>query len=236
MSQQLINLNPELKRLRDEGYNVCCKSGLLVVDEVPYVGSDRTVKKGRFVMSLALSGNQINGMDTHIAHFAGEYPCDVNGAQLPNLRCGGAVKHLPDLGTDVALSLKLLDDNQRKRAYKDDYEKVVTYVWMVANPAKGIEPDVDPRTYPPYETTEEESVFRYLDTASSRAGISAISAKLDGLKIGIIGLGGTGSFILDLVAKTPVEEIHLFDGDDFQNHNAFRAPGAASWSGSNSYD
>jgi hypothetical protein len=32
---------------------------------------------------------------------------------------------------------------------------------------------------------------------------------------------------LDLVAKTPVDEIHLFDGDEFVNHNAFRAPGAA---------
>ena len=41
------------------------------------------------------------------------------------------------------------------------------------------------------------------------------------------GLGGTGSYVLDLVAKTPVAEIHLFDGDYLLQHNAFRAPGAA---------
>ena len=41
-------------------------------------------------------------------------------------------------------------------------------------------------------------------------------------------MGGTGAYILDLVAKTPVLEIHLFDGDDFDQHNAFRTPGAAS--------
>lgn len=41
-------------------------------------------------------------------------------------------------------------------------------------------------------------------------------------------MGGTGSYILDLVAKTAIMEIHLFDGDDFNQHNAFRAPGAAS--------
>src|SRR6202030_39073 len=34
--------------------------------------------------------------------------------------------------------------------------------------------------------------------------------------------------VLDLVAKTPVKEIHLFDEDRFLQHNAFRAPGAAS--------
>ena len=33
---------------------------------------------------------------------------------------------------------------------------------------------------------------------------------------------------MDLVAKTPVLEIHLFDGDVFLNHNAFRCPGAPS--------
>jgi hypothetical protein len=42
-----------------------------------------------------------------------------------------------------------------------------------------------------------------------------------------VGVGGTGSYILDLVAKTRVAEIHLFDVDVFSHHNAFRAPGAA---------
>lgn len=34
--------------------------------------------------------------------------------------------------------------------------------------------------------------------------------------------------MLDLVSKTPVREIRLFDGDEFLQHNAFRAPGAPS--------
>jgi hypothetical protein len=46
--------------------------------------------------------------------------------------------------------------------------------------------------------------------------------------VAILGLGGTGGYILDYVTKTPVREIHLFDGDRFLQHNAFRAPGAAS--------
>ena len=36
----------------------------------------------------------------------------------------------------------------------------------------------------------------------------------------------TGSYVLDMVAKTPVREIRLFDGDEFLQHNAFRSPGA----------
>jgi hypothetical protein len=47
-------------------------------------------------------------------------------------------------------------------------------------------------------------------------------------RLAIVGLGGTGAHVLDHVAKTPAQEIHLFDGDTFLSHNAFRSPGAAS--------
>lgn len=60
-------------------------------------------------------------------------------------------------------------------------------------------------------------------------------AQVDGLRLVCdfpqrcaIGTGGTGGYIVDLVAKTPVREIRLFDADEFLQHNAFRAPGAPS--------
>jgi len=70
-------------------------------------------------------------------------------------------------------------------------------------------------------------VFEYYDLNSSRANIIPIADKLKGLKIAIIGVGGTGSYILDFLAKTPVQEIRIFDGDYYYIHNAFRSPGAA---------
>ena len=70
--------------------------------------------------------------------------------------------------------------------------------------------------------------FQYPNTNSARAKITDLDEKYKGLKIAIIGLGGTGSYVLDLIAKTPVAEIHIFDKDVFQLHNAFRAPGATS--------
>jgi hypothetical protein len=75
---------------------------------------------------------------------------------------------------------------------------------------------------------DEASVFNYTETASDRAGIGALTQKLVGQKIAIIGLGGTGSYVLDLVSKTPVQEIRIIDADEFLQHNAFRAPGAPS--------
>jgi hypothetical protein len=60
------------------------------------------------------------------------------------------------------------------------------------------------------------------------AGITMASAKLALARVAIIGLGGTGGYVLDLIAKTWIREIHLFDSDVLYSHNAFRAPGAAS--------
>jgi hypothetical protein len=47
-------------------------------------------------------------------------------------------------------------------------------------------------------------------------------------RVAIIGLGGTGSYLLDFLAKAPVREIRIIDADEFLQHNAFRAPGAPS--------
>jgi len=72
------------------------------------------------------------------------------------------------------------------------------------------------------------SIFKYPDTNSTRAQIEYLNRKFEHQKIAIVGMGGTGAYILDQVAKTPVKEIHIFDNDKFQLHNSFRAPGAIS--------
>lgn len=46
------------------------------------------------------------------------------------------------------------------------------------------------------------------------------------MKVGIVGLGGTGSYVLDFLSKTRLEMIAIFDGDHFESHNAFRMPSA----------
>jgi tRNA A37 threonylcarbamoyladenosine dehydratase len=78
-----------------------------------------------------------------------------------------------------------------------------------------------------FQVVEDGLPLVYRDTNTTRAGLSALSDLFRGHTIAIVGLGGTGSYILDQVAKTWVDRIILIDGDDFENHNAYRAPGAA---------
>ena len=68
--------------------------------------------------------------------------------------------------------------------------------------------------------------FTIPNTFEARAAIGPVQDRIRDQRIAIIGLGGTGAYVLDLVAKTPVKEIHLLDSDDVQWHTLMRAPGA----------
>ena len=67
----------------------------------------------------------------------------------------------------------------------------------------------------------------YRDTNTTRAGLHGTQHPLPRPHNCDCRYRSTGSYILDQVAKTWVDRIVLIDGDIFDNHNAFRAPGAA---------
>jgi molybdopterin/thiamine biosynthesis adenylyltransferase len=224
MSHELVNHNPDLKRLRDEGYAIeVTQSGYLVVRSVPYVNSSREIKFGILVSELTMANDVTMKPSTHVIYFAGEQPCHKNGAAIVQLG-GGGVNEIRG-GVEVHRNFS---NKPRPDGYADYYEKISTYIKVISSPAQSIDHSVTAQAFSLIQTSREESVFMYLDTASSRAGIDQVMKKLEIGRLAIVGVGGTGSYVLDFVAKTPVKEIHLFDGDKFLQHNAFRSPGAAS--------
>lgn len=222
MSQQLISLSPDLTRLRKDGYEVSIEHGHLVVHGIPYLDAQRQVKRGTLVSTLALSGNQTNRPDTHVVLFAGDYPCDQHGKPIEKIRLGSTRQAI-----GAGLSVDHSFSSKPTAGYPDYYAKMTTYAAILSSPAAALDPSATPRTYRVIEAPDD-SPFVYFDNASGRAGISHITRKLMLNSVAIIGLGGTGSYVLDLVAKTPVARIDLFDADVFEQHNAFRAPGAPS--------
>jgi hypothetical protein len=223
MSNELVNRSSDLKRLRDEGYSIqISKSGYLVVRDVPYVNSGREVKSGILVSKLKMANDVTTTPDTHVVFFAGEHPCHKDGTKMGQIAHGSSTQRLDDIEVHHSFS------NRPPEGYRDYYELITTYIGVISSPARSLDPKVKAQTFSVIETSEENSVFKYLDTASSRAEIDQVTKKLEIGRVAIVGLGGTGSYVLDFVAKTPVSEIHLFDGDKYLQHNAFRSPGAAS--------
>jgi hypothetical protein len=223
MSNKLINHNPDLKRLRDEGYEIEVRGGHLIAHHIPYVNGNGEVKIGKLISTLVLNNDVALKPDTHVINFMGEHPCNKDGSVIMAIRHSSPNQQLFD-----NIILNHTFSNKPANGYDNYYEKITRYVELIIAPAKSIDSSVTARTFRVIECCEEESVFRYLDTNSSRANINFINEKFKGQRIGIIGLGGTGSYILDLVAKTPVDKIILFDDDDFLLQNAFRSPGAPS--------
>lgn len=223
MSEKLISRSPDLKRLQDEGYEMEVRSGYLALRSVPYVNSRREVALGVLVTDLRVNNDQTQRPDDHQVWFAGDHPCNSNGSIISALGGGVVTQTLYE-----GLVIHRRFSCKPPEGYPDYYAKMTRYVEIISNPTKAIDPSVTACTYKPIMAFEEDSVFIYTDSASSRAGIANLAKKLAMNKVAIVGLGGTGSYLLDLVAKTHVREIHLFDGDLFLQHNAFRAPGAAS--------
>jgi len=223
MSQQLISRSADLQKLRDQGYEVSVIDGHLVLSHVPYVTAARQVTYGSLISTLTLSGDTTTTPDTHVVYFVGETPCSANGAPLDNL-----INSVLDTQLTLKLAVNFMFSHKPvpSGTYPDYFAKMSTYATILLQEAQALDPDAIAQTFAPITDEDDTSVFNYLDTASSRAGIATVASKLQIGKVAIIGLGGTGAYILDLLAKTPIGELHLFDGDRFLQHNAFRAPGA----------
>lgn len=224
MSLKLFSLNADLRRLREEGYFVQVRGGLLVMREVPYVDTRRQVRTGTLVCPLDLAGDMTCKPSTHVIHWDGDFPCRADGTPLNEI--AHLSQHI-DLGHGVT-ARHAFSSKPGPDGYPDFFEKMSTYASILAGPAAVLNPGMSARVFRAPEDAENDTMFNYIDTASDRVGIGSLSAKLEGEVISIIGTGGTGGYILDLVAKTPVRELRLFDADEFLQHNAFRAPGAPS--------
>ncbi|SFC59813.1 ThiF family adenylyltransferase [Flavobacterium phragmitis] len=225
MLQPQINLSLDLKKLRDEGYELEINGGYVCAHHIPYVNEKKEIGFGVLICPLNLASEfQTSRPPDHTMFFMGEVPCHKDGKRMDEILNSSPNQML----LEGIVGNHLFSSKPSKGNYDDYYEKFTKYVQIISVPAKSLDSSVTATTFKPFVGNQTTSVFNYFDTNSSRANIMKLNEKFGGQKIAIIGLGGTGSYILDQVAKNHVDEIHLFDADDFSQHNAFRSPGAPS--------
>lgn len=226
MSLQQISHNSDIRALLDEGYEVEIKGGYICIHHIPYVNSDKEIKYGTLFSPFQTVPNSdtIAKPNDHVIHFIGEKPCYTDGSPIKAIELQDRQILSKDFTADYSFS------NKPKNGFENFYAKFTSYIKVIANEAISLDDTgkITAKTFKPIRITESETPFIYFDSNSSRARIDFLNEKFNGMKIAIVGLGGTGSYILDLVTKTPVSQIHLFDNDIFESHNAFRTPGAAS--------
>lgn len=224
MFQKLVSHNDDIRRLVEKGYAVALDSNYMVIRDIPYLDGHCQLQIGAIVTKLVFVDQERVTQDDHQIFFAGSIPHNLDGKPIPNLGGGSAQILLSEACSDVVVQRSFSNKPRDNGKFQDFFEKIESYMTIISGPAIELH-NTNPYTFRVVKEVVSDSIFKFHDTLTSRAEITDLSAKFNNDVIAVIGLGGTGAYVLDFLVKTPVREIRAFDLDAFQVHNAFRSPG-----------
>lgn len=220
--QALASRNPFIDKLVKQGYDVGFINAHLVIFGVPYLNASGELKYLDMISPLDLREEYlIDRPSDHKVYFAGEIPCNIDGQKI-----GAGTSEEARMVSDQIVGNRMLSSKpEGMRQYYSIEEKINQYLALISSPAIHRYPDVTPRRALKKHLESALSPLKFPDTLSAREGVVELSHKLRQHKVAIIGCGGTGAYVLDYLAKTHLEEIHLFDDDIVHVHTLFRLPG-----------
>lgn len=224
MFQKLVNHNDDIRLLVEKGYAIAFDSNCLITRDIPYLDSNRQLQIGTIVAKLVFVDQEHVTQDDHQIYFAGGVPHGLDGKAIPNLGGGATSFPLSEACSDVVIQRSFSNKPRTTGKFQDFFEKIESYVRIISGPAIELH-NANPYTFRIVEDVVTDSVFKFNDTMTSRAEITDLAVKFKDDVIAVIGLGGTGAYILDFIVKTPVKEIRGFDPDQYHVHTAFRSPG-----------
>ena len=212
------------KKMKILTLSLVIRDGMSIVNGICYLNSKQEIKTDGFFICESLE----RAIESHTVRFGGEHPFDADGNKLGFVKA--PIRNVSNKGEPRFL----LSRRPNEGNYLNVKIKILFYASELLKEVKKAHPSFSVEKV---DLNFNQEPIKYMDDLVSSAeplddtyleyyGLQDVSKKLENLKIGIIGLGGTGSHILDLVIKTPVKEIHIFDGDKLISRNFFRMPGA----------
>jgi ThiF family len=215
-----------IQRLVDEGHKVTIDGGYLIVDRIPYVTSAREIAWGALICPYR-SVDGVPQLDNdHQCWFTGSMPHRADGTSLE-----GPLVSEKQAQTVAGRTVQMRFSNKPEPIgdfFDNHYNKVTHYIRKVSRHARDIDPAVSATSVGSYRRREVPSVFHYANDAIGQGGLDAVADKLRLRRVCIVGVGGTGSYLLDALAKEEIERIDLYDHDVIEPKNPFRMPGAMS--------
>ena len=218
--------DPHIQRLVDEGYEVTIDGGYLIVDRIPYVTSAREIAWGALICPYR-SVDGVPQLDNdHQCWFTGSMPHRADGTPLEGpLVSDKQAQMIANRPVQMRFSSK---PEPIGDFFDNHYNKVTHYIRKVSRHAWDIDPAVSATSVGSYRRRVVPSVFHYANDAIAQGGLDAITDKVSLRRVCIVGVGGTGSYLLDALAKEEIERIDLYDHDVIEPKNPFRMPGAMS--------
>ena len=224
MFHQLVSHNDDIRRLVDKGYAVAFDSNnYLVIRDIPYLDNRCKLHLGAIVTKFVDAGQDRIVQDDHQIFFAGSIPHGLDGQPIPNLAGGPTGLALSEASKDVIVQ-RTFSNKPPSGKFDDFFHKIDNYVAILSGPAIELH-KANPYTFRVGGEVKSDSPFKVRDTLTSRAEIGDLVEKFKDDVVAVIGVGGTGAYVLDFLVKTPVREIRGFDRDRYYVHNTFRSPG-----------
>lgn len=217
--------DPHVQRLVDEGYQVSLEGDYLIVDQVPYIASVGVVGRGALITAYR-NVDGIPYVDDHTVWFTGSVPLTSEGASLANAMVADTERQRI-AGREVQCRFSNKPEPIGDML-ANHYNKLIHYVRKLTGHARAIDPSASAASTGSFSFRQKHSVFFYPNSAIALAGMDEYEAKLRLNRVCIIGAGGTGSYILDALAKEEIIQIDVYDHDVAEPKNTFRMPGALS--------
>ena len=212
------DFHAQLLALQEAGLDVMVGDSTLRVGPIQTRTSERGTTSGELVVLLTRVGDTFGpGPSDHRAWWVSDdVPRNVSGEPLEKMICDPN----PSICSDDIESRCCLSWKREHRPYRTYQEQIETYRDRLEKEAQ-----VHRLQRQGIFNHQSRSRLRDANTRATRSGIGHVEAKYRSEKVSIVGCGGTGGYVLDLVAKCDVEEIRIYDPDVIDANTAGRWPG-----------
>ena len=217
MSPTPTNHETQLAEVLQAGFDCSVEDDTLSVGPIPYRLSGGGVGHGSLICHLARNGGNIAPPNEHTAAWIGdEVPHHRDGRPMDRL----IIDQSRNTWSNGATSICVMS-RRGPEPYPTYGQKMVTYARLIAREAvahwRGTSPGV-------IAVTDVNHLVDH-ETGLNRARVGHLNALLAKENVAVIGAGGTGGHIVDLVSKSNVRQIDIYDPDHVSVHTQLRWPG-----------
>ena len=200
------------------GLDCAIEGDNLTVGPIPYRMKSGAVAHGSLICHLEREGEKFRPPSDHtVGWIAKEIPCTADGAVLEGL----IHKVGQQEWANGKISICGMSRKPPNRGYSDYGEKILAYARLIAREtgkhwkrrSLGICTVADGNNM-----TDQE-------TGLTRSAIGDYNRLLAQERLAVIGAGGTGGFVVDMIAKCNVASIDIYDDDIISQHTQLRWPG-----------
>ena len=207
-----------LDRVVQAGLDYTIEGDTLTVGPIPYRLKNGAVGHGELVCHVEREGERLRAPSDHtVGWVAEERPHTRNGELLANL-----IHHDGPQGwANGVTSICGMSRKAHERGYGDYGEKMLAYARLIARETGK---SWRRETAGVGEVREGNNMVDQ-ETGLTRSAIGDMDQLFRHEDLAVIGAGGTGGFIVDMIAKCNVASIDIYDDDVVSQHTQLRWPG-----------